>query len=172
MILTGNEIQRQITQGRIDITPFDKNNLQPNSYDLHLDCTKFKRLESIGFDYAKEKYNPEYDDFNCEGYITLEPDTLYLFSTIERTATNHYAPMLQGVSTNARLGLSIHETAGFGDVGFDGKWTLEISCKVPMVLFHGMRIGQIYFHVLEGEIDLYKGKYQNQNGVEGAKSWH
>ena len=43
-------------------------------------------------------------------------------------------------------------TAGKGDVGFCGNWTLEISVKKPVRVYAGMPIGQlIYFPVL-GEI--------------------
>lgn len=167
MILTGKEIELQIKQERISISPFDATNLQPNSYDLHLSCMEYKVLQSIDF-INKQPIYTEYDaSYRLDA--TLYPNYLYLFSTIETTYTDHYAPMLEGVSSNARMGICVHETAGFGDVGFNGKWILEISVKVPTPVYHGMRIAQICFHELRGTIELYKGRYQNQNKVEGAK---
>lgn len=177
MILTGKEIELQIKHGRINITPFDVKNLQPNSYDLHLDCINYKELhgtcakissnqkEIIPLYYDKSVDITQDDLFG----IALQPNKLYLFSTIESTHTDHYAPMLEGVSSNARMGITIHESAGFGDVGFNGKWTLEISVKVPTPVYHGMRIAQICFHSLVGEIELYKGRYQGQDKAEGSK---
>lgn len=166
MILTGKEIERQIKHGRINITPFDDANLQPNSYDLYLDVTRYKILDFITPDGIATYKNRE-----CflDAKIILAPNKLYLFSTIETTHTDHYAPMLEGVSSNARMGISVHETAGFGHIGFNGKWTLEVKVTVPTPVYHGMRIAQIYFHELSGEIELYKGRYQGQDKVEGAK---
>ncbi len=169
MILTGKEIELQIKHGRISISPFDAKNLQPNSYDLHLDCREYKELTSIDL-ITKQPIYLEHDERSKLYFdLLLQPNKLYLFSTIETTHTDHYAPMLEGVSSNARMGICVHETAGFGDVGFNGKWTLEISVKVPTPVYHGMRIAQICFHSLIGEIKLYKGRYQGQSKVEGAK---
>ena len=178
MILTGKEIQKEIKEGRIKISPFNKAHLQPNSYDLHLDCSEYEIFK--GFDVDKHKcffnpkeetFRPLYDKFshNKNYGFFLEPNTCYLFSTIETTETDHYAPMIEGVSTNARVFLTNHQTAGFGDIGFKGKWTLEIKVSEKTPVWHGMRIAQIYFHKVIGEIELYKGRYQNQNKVEGAK---
>jgi dCTP deaminase len=178
MILTGKEIELQIKQERILISPFDAKNLQPNSYDLHLDCSEYEIFK--GFDIPEmqrwflpeeEKFNPIYEkkSNNIDYGFFLEPNTCYLFSTIETTHTDYYAPMIEGVSTNARVFLTNHQTAGFGDVGFNGKWTLEIKVSERTPVYHGMRIAQICFHELSGEIELYKGRYQNQNKVEGAK---
>jgi dCTP deaminase len=175
MILTGKEIELQIKQERILISPFDAKNLQPNSYDLHLDITNYKELHgTCASNYNPKEIIPLYYDRSCDITkddlfgVALMPNILYLFSTIETTHTDHYAPMLEGISSNARMGICVHETAGFGDVGFNGKWTLEISVKVPTPVYHGMRIAQICFHSLIGEIELYKGRYQGQSKVEGA----
>ena len=63
-----------------------------------------------------------------------------------------HVPFLEGKSSTGRLGIDIHATAGKGDVGFCGNWTLEISVKQPVRIYKGMPIGQlIYFPVL-GEI--------------------
>ena len=62
-----------------------------------------------------------------EGLVP-EPGKLYLGRTYEKTKTDVFVPMLEGRSSIGRLGLCIHVTAGFGDVGFSGYWTLEIQC--------------------------------------------
>ena len=178
MILTGSEIEKEIKEGRIKISPFNAENLQPNSYDLHLDCSEYEIFN--GFDIEKNKivFNPKEKSFrplysktkhNINLGFFLHPNRCYLFSTIETTHTDYYAPMIEGVSTNARVFLTNHQTAGFGDIGFNGKWTLEIKVSEKTPVWHGMRIAQIYFHKVIGEIELYKGRYQNQNKVEGAK---
>ena len=61
-----------------------------------------------------------------EDGLLLESRKLYLGRTIEYTETHNLVPMLEGRSSVGRLGLFVHVTAGFGDVGFKGYWTLEI----------------------------------------------
>ena len=61
-----------------------------------------------------------------EGFL-LEANKLYLGRTQEFTETKNLVPMLEGRSSIGRLGMFIHVTAGFGDVGFKGFWTQKIS---------------------------------------------
>ncbi len=76
--------------------------------------------------------------------------------------------MLEGRSSIGRLGLFIHITAGFGDVGFCGYWTLEISCVHPVRIYPGVEICQIFYHIIEGDYEKYNsnGKYQNNQGIQ------
>ncbi len=54
-------------------------------------------------------------------------------------------------------------TAGFGDIGFNGTYTLEITVVHPVHIYPDMLIGQVYFEKPDGNIDfLYNGRYQNQ----------
>jgi dCTP deaminase len=66
----------------------------------------------------------------------------------------------------ARLGIESHISAGFGDIGFVGNWTLEITVVHPIKIYPGMRIGQVYFHEVSQKHNLpqyrYKGKYKHQ----------
>lgn len=104
-----------------------------------------------------------------EGYV-LVPGTLYLGTTEEYTETYGFIPNIDGRSTTGRLGIEIHRTAGFGDNGFCGKWTLEITVTHPVIVYPGMEIGQLYYEVIDGDASmLYHGKYQNQNDVEQAR---
>jgi len=80
-----------------------------------------------------------------EGMI-LQPNILYLASTVEYTKTLRHVPILHGKSSLARLGLYIHITAGYGDVGFAGHWTLELCCVQPIKIYAGMKIAQICYH--------------------------
>ena len=50
--------------------------------------------------------------------------------------------MLEGRSSTGRLGLFIHVTAGFGDVGFAGYWTLEIFCVQPIRIYPNVEVCQ------------------------------
>lgn len=104
-----------------------------------------------------------------EGYVLL-PGTLYLGETVEYTETTGYVPKIDGRSTTGRLGIVIHLTAGFGDNGFKGKWTLEITVTHPVIVYPNMEIGQLYYEEIQGDTLMkYEGKYQNQQGVQVAK---
>ena len=59
-------------------------------------------------------------------------------------------PMIEGRSSIGRLGIYIHVTAGFGDIGFSGYWTLEISVVQPVIIYPFVRIAQIYYHEIRG----------------------
>jgi dCTP deaminase len=75
--------------------------------------------------------------------------------------------MLEGRSSVGRLGLFVHITAGFGDIGFRGFWTLEISSIQPVRIYPGVQICQIFYHTVEGEFTEYKsGKYQGNTGIQ------
>lgn len=104
-----------------------------------------------------------------EGYV-LVPGILYLGETEEYTETYGFVPAIDGRSTTGRLGIEVHRTAGFGDNGFKGKWTLEITVTHPIIVYPGMEIGQLSYETIEGDSSItYDGKYQNQQGVEAAK---
>jgi dCTP deaminase len=81
--------------------------------------------------------------------LILKPNILYLGRTVEYTKTNNLVPMLEGRSSIGRLGLFIHVTAGFGDVGFSGYWTLEIFCIHPVKIYPFIEVCQIYYHTID-----------------------
>lgn len=102
----------------------------------------------------------------AEGLI-LEPGRLYLGRTLEYTETHNLVPMLEGRSSIGRLGMFVHITAGFGDVGFKGFWTLEISVIQPLIIYPGIPICQIFYHTVTGNITEYdSGKYQGNTGIQ------
>ena len=102
-----------------------------------------------------------------EDGLVLEPGTLYSGRTVEFTKTDKYVPMLEGRSSTGRLGLFIHVTAGFGDVGFSGYWTLEIFCIQPIKIYPNVEICQIYYHTIDGDYEKYSsGKYQNNTDIQ------
>ena len=101
-----------------------------------------------------------------EGY-KLEPNELYLGRTLEYTTTKNFVPMIEGRSSIGRLGIFIHITAGFGDVGFSGYWTLEIFCIKPIIIYPNVEIAQLYYHTIDGEYEEYNSsKYQNNTDVQ------
>ncbi|MDR0886667.1 MAG: dCTP deaminase [Clostridiales Family XIII bacterium] len=164
MILSGLEIKKQIESGDIAIEPFDEKYLNPNSYNLRLHNEMLVYTDEI-LD-MKKPLHTEKIIIPEEGLI-LQPGKLYLGRTFEKTATNYYVPMLEGRSSIGRLGLYIHVTAGFGDVGFSGYWTLEIQCVQPVKIYPMVEICQVYYHTIDGEYTVYdSGKYQNNIGIQ------
>lgn len=150
----------------IIITPFDEKRINPNSYNLSL-ADELLVYEQDELDMKKP--NPTKRIVIPEEGLLLEPNRLYLGRTNEFTKTDRYVPMLEGRSSTGRLGLFIHVTAGFGDIGFAGYWTLEIFCVQPVRIYPNVEICQIYYHDIDGEYDLYSsGKYQNNSGIQAS----
>lgn len=165
MILSGIEIADRLEKGRdIIIEPFDPKQLNPNSYNLKLHNEMLVYEDEL-LDMKRENKARKIV-LPPEGII-LEPGRLYLGRTSEYTRTENLVPMLEGRSSIGRLGLFIHVTAGFGDVGFAGYWTLEIFCVQPIRIYPGIEICQIYYHTIEGEYTNYSsGKYQNNRDIQ------
>jgi len=111
-----------------------------------------------------------------EGFV-LTPGTPYLGATIESTSTDKFVPGIEGRSSVGRLGISIHETAGFGDVGFSGTCTEEISFIHPITIYPGIQICQIYFTpVIDSQPEEMRKygverKYQGQTGPRPSGLW-
>lgn len=163
MILSGREIAKNIGKDII-IEPYNEKQLNPNSYNLRLHNELLVYDEEV---LDMKKPNKYKSVIIPEEGLRLEPGKLYLGRTIEYTATKNFVPMLEGRSSVGRLGLFIHVTAGFGDVGFKGYWTLEIFCVQPIIIYPNVEICQIYYHDIHGEYDEYKsGKYQGNTGVQ------
>lgn len=163
VILSGREIRRKLGR-EIVIEPFNEKQLNPNSYNLRLHNELLVYEEPV-LD-MRQPNRTRSLIIPPEGLI-LETGKLYLGRTMEYTKTERYVPMLEGRSSVGRLGLFIHVTAGFGDVGFAGYWTLEIFCVQPIRVYPGVEICQIYYHAIEGDYDRYlTGKYQNNQGIQ------
>ena len=163
MLLSGKEIEKRIGK-EIIIEPFNKEQLNPNSYNLRLHNELLVYEEQV---LDMKKANATKKIYIPEEGLVLEPNRLYLGRTVEHTKTDKYAPMLEGRSSVGRLGLFVHVTAGFGDVGFSGYWTLEIFCVQPVKIYPNMEICQIYYHSIYGDYEKYNsGKYQNNRDIQ------
>lgn len=163
MILSGKEIIKR--QGKeIEITPFNLDQVNPNSYNLCLHNEMLVYDEDV---LDMKKPNAYHKIIIPEDGLVLTPGKLYLGRTVEHTRTDKFVPMLEGRSSVGRLGLCIHITAGFGDVGFNGFWTLELYCVQPIKIYPNVEICQIYYHTIDGDYDSYKsGKYNNNESVQ------
>lgn len=169
MVLTRPDILDYLKSGDIIIEPLNLDDVGTNSVDLHL--SKFMiTIDNDGepLDVAKPANVtlfeiPSKDD---GGYL-LQPGTLYLASTLERTHTKKHLPTLHGKSSVARLGISVHY-AGFGDVGFKGHWTLEITVTEPIRIYPGMPICQICYEEVKSMPDV---DYMNRKESSYTQAW-
>ena len=143
MILSDKRILEEIEKGTIKIEPYNRKDLGSNSYDVHLG--KWLATYDNKVLDAKAHNTITYFEIPDEGYV-LEPSGFYLGVTLEYTETHAHVPFLEGKSSTGRLGIDIHATAGKGDVGFCGNWTLRV--------YKGMPIGQLIYFPVDGEIEV------------------
>ena len=158
MILSDTRILEEFSKGTIKIEPWRPDCLGSNSYDVHLGKTLATYKEHL-LD-ARKHNHIEYFEIPEDG-IVLYPNIFYLGVTEEYTETHAHVPFLEGKSSTGRLGIDIHATAGKGDVGFCGHWTLEISVKQPVKVYPGMPIGQLIYFPVEGAIANSYDKKKN-----------
>jgi len=163
MVLSGKEIERRLGDD-IHIEPFNPQRLNPNSYNLGLHDQLMVYEEPV-LDMRTENRTRRIP-IPPEGLV-LQPGRLYLGRTAERTETHNLVPMIEGRSSVGRLGLFVHVTAGFGDVGFCGYWTLEMFAIQPIRVYAGVPICQIFYHDLRGEFTEYDSdKYQHNTDIQ------
>ncbi len=166
MILTDARILEEMQKGSIKIEPYVVDCLGSNSYDVHLGKI-LATYDSEILD-AKQHNTITYFEIPDEGFV-LQPKEFYLGVTEEYTETHEHVPFLEGKSSTGRLGIDIHATAGKGDVGFCGNWTLEISVKQPVRIYKGMPIGQLIYFPVDGTVNVKynekkNAKYSGQPG--------
>lgn len=159
MILTGSEIKKYLRRGDIVISPFNEEQLNPNSYNYRLgDVLTYK--EDTG-EYKTIKL-PE------EGFI-LYPNRVYLGHTFEVLGSKKCAMSLIGRSSTGRLGLFLQVSADLGHTGAKHKWTLELVAAKPIKIYPNMIIGQISFWENYGEATLYEEGYSSYSEPQISK---
>lgn len=163
MILSGEEIKKRLGSD-LQIDPFNPDQLNPNSYNLTLH-NELLVYEEVVLDIKQPN---RYRRIEIpEAGLVLSPNQIYLGRTIEHTETHNLVPMIEGRSSLGRLGLFVHVTSGFGDVGFKGYWTLEMFAVQPIRIYPGIQICQIIYHSLVGQVSEYcSSKYQNNRDIQ------
>ena len=176
-VLTGSEITAAVVEGDIEITPFEPKHLNPASIDLTLGPyvlmyngqdkdRDFSESYGRPLKYETNRYVPlDCRKKMCTDRLRLHedgewlyPGHLYLMHTNERIKTLKYSPHLDGKSSIGRLGIVIHLTAGYGDPGFDGQYTLEVTVVHQTKVYPGMRFCQMRFHTLVGAVEDYSAR--------------
>jgi dCTP deaminase len=208
MLLSTNAILRHLEQGNIVIDPFHSRKLKSASYDVslgpwyweeqhpglrsslynpfdkaHVDKvwgTQPKRAEpahEIMSRYEMKLENIKPDDL----IILLKPGATVLGHTIEFIGgRNVCIGKLYARSSLGRNFVEVCKDAGWGDVGYFNRWTMEITnnsqyFSIPLVV--GRRIAQMVFYEVEpivSEMSYEKGGHYQASGdlEEMKKSWH
>ncbi len=182
MLLSDRDIRAVIDAGRVVLEPYDPEMVQPSSIDVRLD-----RLFRVFENHRYPFIDPSIDqpdltrlvDCGPDDPFVLHPGEFVLGATYERvTLPDDIAARLEGKSSLGRLGLLTHSTAGFIDPGFTGHITLELSnmATLPIMLWPGMKVGQLCFFRLSSASDHPYGsavnlsRYQGQRGPTASRS--
>ena len=183
MLISDRDIRRELDGGRVVLEPYDPALIQPASVDVRLDRS-FRVFDNHKYpviDPAAEQ--PELNrlvDVGPDGHFVLHPGEFVLGATYEQvTLPDDLAARLEGKSSLGRLGLLTHSTAGFIDPGFTGHVTLELSntATMPIMLYPGMKIGQLCFFELSSPArhpygsGAHGSRYQGQRGPTASRSF-
>lgn len=181
MILSDRSIKESIASGRIVITPYDEDLVQPASIDIRLDgrFLVFRNYKHSCIDpkALQEDLTEMVTVADGDPFI-VHPGEFILGNTVERVKLgDDLVARLEGKSSLGRLGLIVHATAGYVDPGFDGNITLELSnvANLPIRLYPGMKVGQISFFAMTTPADRPYGspglgsKYKGQTAPTASK---
>lgn len=178
------DIESKIGVNSIDVTLGNKlktyikcdiNEIFTNNEKCNVPIINDELFSYIDIKAKNEVYELEIPE---EGLI-LMPGILYLGHTNEALGSKYHIPMYEGRSSMARLGIQSHISAGFGDIGFDAQWTLEITVMHPTKIYPNTKIGQVFFMKIDEKEsrkamelgNFYKGKYVHQKGAQESKSF-
>lgn len=154
MILTGQQIAAAVAEGSVVISPFSRAQLNPNSYNYRLSPSlqvHRTRVIDISADHPVDEITIP------GGGIVLEPERVYLGSTMEKIGSEHYVPSLIGRSSLGRLGVYLQVSADLGNLGAVHQWTLEIVVCQPIRIYAEMIAGQVSFWMPSGAHSQYSG---------------
>lgn len=133
------------------------------------------KFEMDGKEWDEKEEGIKLDDL----VILLKPGEMILAHTQEFIGgKNHITTSMQARSSQGRNFIAVCKCAGWGDVGYVNRWTMEISnfskdCIIPLVV--GRRYAQIVFIETGPILDKSygeNGKYQTGTNIETIKtSW-
>ena len=168
MILSGIKIKEEVEKGKIIISPFNDENINPNSYNYTLgDYVKVYKNNVLD---SKVKQETEIIKIPEDGLV-LDINKVYLGFTKEVFGSDYYVPVITGRSSTGRLGLFVQITSDLVDIGFKGNLTLQLHATQPVKIYKGMKIGQVTFWKVYGDVSLYRGKYQGANEPRESEGW-
>jgi dCTP deaminase len=163
-VLSDQEIWNLIASDRLRIEPIpDPDSVSPSAIDLRL-ARKFTRLKTLspaidqGIDTRESKAImdaiadlSETEEVADGNFFRLEPQHFVLAWTLESiTLPNFLCARVEGRSTLARLGLSIHQSAPTVHATFSNPLQLELfnAGPLPLKLYPGEKICQLVVETL------------------------
>lgn len=166
MVLTREEILKEVEKGRIVIEPFSEENLGPASYDFTLsnEFRIFKKLAHPVDVHEDSDYRDITEKIEVEDSLLILPGETVLGITVEKlTLPDDICAWIQGRSRFSRLGLMVHITAAFVHPGVSNRQVLEIfnAGTVGLKLYPGTKICQIVFQRCVGRA-RYTGIFNQQ----------
>jgi dCTP deaminase len=174
MALPDRGIIDRVEGGSLHIDPFEKDNIEPASLDLRLG-RDHKKVHGIANNSVESGDDLVYTPIGSDDLL-IRPGGFILSTTLERFEfPDDLAARVIGRSSMGRLGLSVHQTAGFIDPGFRGQITLELSNvgPAPIHMEAGDRVCQIIFERVEPSADKTYGHegshYQDQTGATPSR---
>lgn len=183
MVLSDKDLLDEIESGKLVITPFDKQHIQPSSIDLLLgfEFRVFKNIHKPFLDLREPVYDyMEKIEIKDGQRLIIHPREFILGTSIETVKIpTHLLARLDGKSSLGRLGLIVHATAGFIDPGFEGQITYEITnlSNIPIAVYGGIKIAQMSVHKLSSPALIPYGakglhsKYLKQKGPTPSKMY-
>lgn len=165
MILSDVDILEELERGNIKISDFDRSRLGTNSYDV--------KLGHYFYYVVWDKDGPLYKGpvHRHRGESILLPSgvtVLAITSDVIGTSGNVVAS-LRGRSTTRRMGITICDDAGLGDIGYHNHWTMELTSHISRYSFTpqlavGERVGQIVFYYTKSlPTRQYSGQYNTND---------
>lgn len=207
MLLSRDAILRHLKNGTIVIDPFREENLKTTSYDVMLGEWYWRERNPGGRHTIHNVYDKKSTEVVWEGpyqaelasdlrertnvglenipdgakVVLLGPGETILAHTIEFVGGREICvAKMYARSSLGRNFIEVCKDAGWGDIGYFNRWTMEITnnskyFSIPLVV--GRRIAQMVFYEVEPlkgtDYVKERGKYQFSEDLgKLKKSWH
>ena len=205
-LLSDKSILEYMSSGKVIIEPFIRSNLNTSSYDVTLGKYYYREQKPNNTDNIYNPYSEKMvkriwgepseakkaSDWSKETGIQLEGideedeiiwigpgDTILAHTNEFIGGRNTVTTMMKARSSLGRNFIEVCKCAGWGDVGYVNRWTMEITNNsryfhIPLVV--GRRVAQIVFFDTDGILDEsyeQSGKYQQTSDVNELKdTWN
>lgn len=166
-MLTGPEIKKQIERKAIEVDPYNPECIGCYSYDIHL-SDKIKTHANQFMRDVRDKWRLTTRSFGAEGLL-LQPDQVYIGESVESLCSSKFSARVSSLLSLAKHGIQLVGSPYLHAIGHKSKIILCISTVEPVVIYPKMRIAQVWFGPLEGEVAEYNGRYKNQKEMVESK---
>jgi len=204
--LSDKRILEEIERGNILVHPWDPSCLSTSSLDVRLGRYYYRQIPSLfpvyniwSEDHTARVWGEPQKALSAKNVLAhirgfkfgegIEPDDAVILINPGETILGHteefvggknlITTKMQARSSLGRSGIEVCKCAGWGDVGYCNRWTMEITnnsqaYSIPLVV--GRRVAQIVFfytgRILEKDYTV-AGKYQSaSNLAELWASWN